>query len=308
MTRLDDRPIRIDATSVGAARWLTPAFAIQLAILAGLLAFHYGHVFHRLSYIWQNSGDWSHGFLIPVFSVYYLYLQRERMPRGLRDTTAIARVVGALLLMLAFVIYLRSTLVQQEYPKCIALVMSVMGIVLMVGGWPMARWSWFAVAFLMFAMPLPETLYAQLTIPLRNIAARVSAGCLSILPGMMAEAQGTIVEYMYDGRTGNLDVENACSGMRLLVTMSALGVAMAFVSDRPLWQRMIMILACVPISVFCNMIRVTTTGFLYVFGKTELASGVPHMILGLGMLFLAFGLYGGISYVLGHMFVEGEAE
>ena len=71
---------------------------------------------------------------------------------------------------------------------------------------------------------------------------------------------------------------------------------------------MIMILACVPIAIFCNIIRVTTTGFFVVFGKEEMARGFWHTMLGLGMLFIAFSLYGVISYVLSHLFVEHESE
>jgi len=115
------------------------------------------------------------------------------------------------------------------------------------------------------------------------------------------------VNTIYKGVPGTpLDIERACSGMRLLITMSALGVAMAFIHRRPIWQRMVMILACVPIAIFCNFVRVTTTGFLVVFEKDELAHGTPHTLLGIGMLFLAFSLYGGLSYVLSHMFVEGD--
>jgi exosortase/archaeosortase family protein len=96
--------------------------------------------------------------------------------------------------------------------------------------------------------------------------------------------------------------------MRLLMTMTALGIAMAFFNERPMWQRLIMILTCVPIAVFCNIIRVTTTGFFVVFDREELAHGTSHTMLGLFMLVIAFSLYGAISYILNHLFVEAESE
>lgn len=286
----------------------TPVFGAQVAILGALLVAQYWHVLYRLVHIWSNNGDWSHGFIIPLFSLYYLYLRRDRMPLGLVDRGWMGRLAGALLLVVGFVIYTRSTFLRQEYPKNLALIVSIMGVVLMSSGWSMGRWSWFAVAFLLFAMPVPQRLYDQMTMPLREIAAVISAAVLSLIPDMIADPQGTIVEYIYQGRIGTLDIERACSGMRLMMTMSALGVAMAFVHERPMWQRMIMILACVPIAIFCNIVRVTTTGLLIVFGQEELARGSAHMLLGLGMLFVAFSLYGAISYVLGHLFVEGPAE
>jgi exosortase len=290
-------------------RWWTRAMTVQVVILAVILGAHYRHVIERLVMIWSRNGDWSHGFIIPLFSLYYLYLQRHRMPVGLQDRGIASRLVGAGLLVLAFTVYVYCTLSRIEYPKSVALVMSVMGVVLMTCGWPWARWSWFAVAFLLFALPLPTRLYVQLTMPLRFIAAQVSAAMLSLLPEMEAEARGTVVDYIYQGRVGMpLDIERACSGIRLLITMMALGVAMAFVSERPLWHRLVMILSCVPIAVFCNIIRVTSTGFMVVLGREELARGFWHTMLGLGMLFIAFSLYGGISYVLNHLLVEPELE
>ncbi len=306
MTQMQRPPVLLERpsrTGIG-----LPIVAAQVVILAIIFGLYYRHVIERLVFIWSDNGDWSHGFIIPFFSLYYLYLQRDRMPRGLPSDGTAGRLVGALLLLAAFALYARSTLVQQEYPKTISLVLTVMGIVLMVCGWPLARWSWFAVAFLLFAMPVPQRLYDQMTMPLRGIASNVSAAVLSVLPGMIAEAQGTVVEYVYQGRSGTLDIERACSGMRLMMTMTALGVAMAFVHERPMWQRMIMVLACVPIAIFCNIVRVTTTGLMVVFGQEELARGSAHMLLGLGMLFVAFALYWGMSYILSHLFVEDGRE
>ena len=123
---------------------------------------------------------------------------------------------------------------------------------------------------------------------------------------------GVVVDWERAGRQGPppppLNVEEACSGMRLLMTMTALGVAMAFVNERQLWQRLVMILACGPIAVLCNVIRVTTTGFFTVYDRPDLARGVPHTLLGLGMLVIAFSLYALISHVLSHLFVEGESD
>jgi exosortase len=125
---------------------------------------------------------------------------------------------------------------------------------------------------------------------------------------MLTEASGTVVEYSFRGRIGTLDIAQACSGMRLLMAMTALGIAIAFVSERPLWQRLTMILACLPIALLCNVIRVTTPGFFVVFGRDDLARGTAHQLLGLMMLAVAFTLYMTMSYVLSHLVVEGEPE
>ncbi|MEP0843490.1 MAG: exosortase/archaeosortase family protein [Phycisphaerae bacterium] len=293
------------ATDAPDRRTWTPAIAVQAVVLAAVLGFLYRHVLYGLVYYWSHNGDWSHGFVIPLFSLYYLYARRERLPIWNREPWTAARVAGLLLIGLAFALYLASTAMRTEYPKRISLVVCIMGVVMMVCGWPIARWGWFAVAFLVFALPLPERLYFQLTMPLRQLAAYVSAGALQLIfPRIETEIQGVVVSYMIDGRQGMLDIEQACSGIRLLMAMSALGVATAFISDRPVWQRMVIILACLPIAIFCNSIRVTVTGVLHVMGHSEYATGFWHTLLGLGMLLVAFAIYLGISYVLSHLFVE----
>ncbi|NLX14542.1 MAG: exosortase/archaeosortase family protein [Phycisphaerales bacterium] len=296
------------ATSIQRRTPLNPTVMIgQFAVLMLIVAVLYRHVLTGLVYSWKNNSDWSHGFIIPFFSLYFLYTQRHRFPATLRNRNALPQLAGAALLVLSFGLFIASIFYKMEYPKRCSLLLSMLAVILMVWGWPVFRWSWFAVAFLMFAVPLPHRVFQELTMPLRGVAAVVSAMVLQFIPDMFAEAHGTVVEYIYRGQADVLDVERACSGMRLLMTMMALGVAMAFMHDRPLWQRLVMVLSCVPIAIFCNVVRVTLTGLLVVFGRADLAHGTWHTLMGLGMLFVAFALYGAISYVLNHLFVE-EAE
>jgi exosortase len=99
-------------------------------------------------------------------------------------------------------------------------------------------------------------------------------------------------------------VEEACSGMRLLITIFTLGVAMAYLGDRPAWQRIVMVLVTIPIAIFCNVIRVTATGVAFVNGHNELASGTPHQVAGIVTLGIALGLIALVGYVLSHLFVD----
>lgn len=292
-------------TSIQRRNLLSPMAMIgQFILLMLIVAALYRHVLIGLVYSWRNNSDWSHGFIIPFFSLYFLYTQRYRFPGGLHDRNRLPQLFGAILLLMSFGLFVGSIFLKMEYPKRCALLLSMLGVILMVWGWPMFRWSWFAVAFLIFAVPLPSRVFQEITMPLRGVAAVVAAMVLQMIPDMFAEAQGTVVEYIYQGKADVLDIERACSGMRLLMTMMALGVAMAFMHERPLWQRLVMVLACVPIAIFCNVVRVTVTGLLVVLGRPDLAHGTWHTLMGLAMLFVAFALYGAISYALNHLFVE----
>jgi exosortase/archaeosortase family protein len=84
----------------------------------------------------------------------------------------------------------------------------------------------------------------------------------------------------------------------------ALGVVMAYIHRRPLWQRVILLASTVPIAIFCNIVRVTCTGFIYVLANPEYTQGIYHDLLGLAMLPLAFGLYGFLAWFMSSLFVE----
>ena len=88
------------------------------------------------------------------------------------------------------------------------------------------------------------------------------------------------------------------------MTLCALGVAVTFISDRPWWQRLIMIASCIPIAVFSNFIRVTTTCVLHIFVDPQYATGTYHTILGLVTLLIAFGIFSALGWLLNNLFVE----
>jgi exosortase/archaeosortase family protein len=92
--------------------------------------------------------------------------------------------------------------------------------------------------------------------------------------------------------------------MRLVMAFVALGVAMAYLHERPVWQRIILLVSTVPIAIFCNVVRVTLTGFIYVLIDPRYAQGIYHDMLGMAMLPLAFGLYGFLAWFMSSLFID----
>jgi exosortase len=121
-----------------------------------------------------------------------------------------------------------------------------------------------------------------------------------------ATTNGVIIDVFYHGKSLEpaLDVAEACAGMRLLMAFIALGVAMAYVHARPLWQRLVLLASTIPIAILCNIIRVTITGFIYVLIHPKYAQGIYHDMLGMAMLPLAFGLYGFLAWFMSSLFVD----
>ena len=143
--------------------------------------------------------------------------------------------------------------------------------------------------------------------PMRQLAAKVAAALLNLVNGLEAETTGVIIDVIYKGHRLEppINVAEACSGMRLLMAFLALGVAMAYLHYRPIWQRFILLASTIPIAIFCNIVRVTVTGFIYILIHPKYAQGLYHDLLGLfGMLPLAFGLYGLLAWFLSSLFIE----
>jgi exosortase len=179
-------------------------------------------------------------------------------------------------------------------------------VVLFLGGWRLIKYTWLPIAFLVFAVPLPLRYYIKLTMPMRHLAAKVAAVLLNLVSQMEATASGVVIDVIYKGQRLEppLNVAEACSGMRLLMAFLALGVAMAYLHYRPIWQRVVLLATTIPIAIFCNIIRVTVTGFIYVLIHPKYTQGIYHDVLGLGMLPLAFGLYGFLAWFMSSLFVE----
>jgi exosortase len=255
---------------------------------------------------WINDASWSHGVLIPLFSLYFLGQKKSEI-LNLRLRPSYILGLGCLLFFLAMY-PLNVVQFKFGYGRSILMLCVLAAMVLFMGGWALFRYAWLPVGFLFFAIPLPERLYSQATIPMRKLAAQVSTVVLNWVPNLEASVQGVIIDVFYRGHRlePGLDVAEACSGMRLLMAFVALGVAMAYLHERPVWQRLVLLASTIPIAILCNVVRVTITGFIYVLWDPQYAQGIYHDLLGMLMLPLSFALYGLLAWLMGNLFVEEE--
>ena len=277
---------------------------MRIVVLSGLFLLVYWQTIERdLVWKWTHDGNWSHGWLVPLFSLYFLASRRDQLARCPDRPSYVGAVVMALSLAVGFV---GGWGLRFGYVMTLSMLGVLWGLMLLLGGWAWLRIGWFAVAFLFFAMPLPQEIYARVTMPLRILASQAAAAIMPLfVSGLYTEAQSVVIDYSIPGKPpGSLNVEDACSGMRLMMSFVALGVAMAYLGNRPTWQRIIMVLCCVPIAIMCNTIRVVLTGLLHVYGYQEYAAGTPHQLLGIAMLLLALGSYALIGWVLSNVYVD----
>jgi exosortase len=266
-------------------------------------------VFHaemiRVVRVWMHDASWSHGFLIPFFSL-YLVTQRKHALLTLDRIRPCYPGLGLLITSVAVYMFNVASPSGYAYFRSVAMVAALGSIVLLLGGWAVLRLTWLPVVYLMFAVPLPQRYYVALTLPMRQMAATVAAALLNLSSSVQTSVNGVVIDVIYHGQpvTPSLNVAEACSGMRLLMAFVALGVAMAFVHARPIWQRGTLVVSTIPIAMMCNIVRVTVTGFLYVFVNPKYTHGIYHDALGVAMLPLALGLYSGVAWFMSSLFVD----
>jgi len=284
--------------------WVTPSACLRAAILVALFILVFrGTIRHGIVDRWINDANWSHGWLIPLFSLYFLATRRGDLAR----VVVKPNYLGAMVLALSLAAFLISRWwLRMGYPQSLAMVCGLGGLALLLGGWGCVRVVWFPILFLILAIPLPQSIYVAVTFQLQKVAALASAAVLPILiPGLHTDSQAVVIDYVLPGRApGQLNVEEACSGMRSTMAFVAIGVAMAYLHRRPIWQRVVMVTACFPIAIFCNAVRVTVTGWLQIQGYEQLARGTAHEVLGLIMFGMALGLFSLLGYVLSHLWVD----
>jgi exosortase len=280
---------------------------IKILIIGGLFCFLFRNEIESIINRWLIDSSFSHGFLIPLFSLYFLNQKREEILQSASNNEFRANYLGLVFLICGILFYPFDIVhLQYGYLRSIDMIAVLGAIVFFLGGWRLIRYTWLPIAFLVFAVPLPERFYKELTIPMRQWAATVASGLLNLVPHLQASASGVVIDVFYKGKALEpaLDVAEACSGMRLLMAFLALGVAMAYLHYRPLWQRIVLLASTLPIAILCNIVRVTVTGFIYVLIHPKYAQGIYHDMLGLAMLPLAFGLYGLLAWFMSSLFIE----
>jgi exosortase len=251
---------------------------VALGVWALALLWAYWPALREMAARWSNDPRYSHGFLVPVFAGLVLWTRRGL----LKGQEARPSWGGILLVALGVLLHLAGGFVGFQWLDAVSLVPTLAGVTVLFGGRVAWRWAWPAVVFLLFMMPLPYQLEVALAHPLQRLATTASTYALQTL-GLPAVAEGNVI-LIEDLQIGVLE---ACSGLGMLVTFFALAAFVAFVSDRPLHQRLVAFASAAPIAVLMNLVRITVTGVLYVVADRELARVVFHDLAGWLMMPLA---------------------
>jgi exosortase len=261
-----------------AARTIRPFVLTVFAVPLVLAMWAYWTALGEAAERWAHDAQYSHGYLVPIFAILLLWLRRAKLTvTELRPSWwGLALLGGATAMRLAGIYTFR------EYLDPLSLLPALVGVVLLVAGWSYLRWAWPAIAFLFFMIPLPFGVSEYMAQHLQLMATEASTFLLQTL-GQPAVSEGTVI-YLNEV---TLNVEQACSGLRMLMIFFALSTAVALLMRKPLWERLLVCASAIPIALVTNLLRITATGLLHETVGKEIADAVFHDLAGWLMMPLA---------------------
>lgn len=259
-----------------------------LGVLTAGLVYSYWYMFVIMAEAWE-SPQYSHAWAVPLFTAILIWLRRE--PFG--PVTPRERWIGLGALCSFLAIRCFGAYVRMAAIDMFTFVPVLLAAMLMIGGWRFLRWAGTGAAFLIFMFPLPYKVERVVVDPLQFIATRGGAYALQTT-GISTYATGNHV-YIRDieDQEQDLNVADACSGLRMLTIFVALSVAIVMVTDGALWEKIVIVGSAVPIAIFVNVGRITVYGLLRYFNgewaeafHEGIAAPVFMMFLAMGLLYL----------------------
>ena len=270
-------------------------------LVAAAVAFAYWDVLARLGRFWWEDENYSHGLLMPFVVGYILWAGRERFARAAgrpRAAWGAAAVVAALMALWV------GTAGAELFTQRASLVLLLAGVCVYFWGWAMLRALLVPLALLALAVPIPTILFNKIAFPLQLFASQCAVYVMRLL-NITVLREGNVIELYPLGSltTKRLEVVEACSGIRSLMTLVTLAVVFAYfpspaddddgrggkrLARYRVWRAALIVVAAVPIAIVTNAARVSGTGVLARYYGTQVADGFFHEFSGWVIYIAAF--------------------
>lgn len=238
---------------------------------------------------WYRDENYSHGFLVPFIAGYFVY---ERWDY-LKSCQISSSAAGLVVIVFALMQLIIGSIGLEYFTIRSSLVVLIAGMVLFFWGTELFRAVRLPVLYLLLMVPLPYIFYNALAFPLKQFVSWISVGCMKLI-GVTVVRDGNII--MFPGIS--LEVADACSGMRSLVSILVLSIAYAFFLQLSHLKRWIVILSSVLIAIATNALRVIITGILASYHGAAAAQGFFHEFAGMAVFALAMALLGVVGLAL----------
>ncbi len=245
--------------------------AVALLLLLGWL---YASILGRLFLQWvgpNRDPNFEHGIFVPLFALFVLWQDRKK----LEPIAPAPSWTGLPLVVLSLLMLVLGVLGAELFFSRVSLLILLAGLIVLFQGWTFFRAVLFPWAVLILMIPIPSLILQQITFPLQLQAARLSTGLLELI-GVPVLRQGNVIVLA----SMPLDVAEACSGIRSLLTLVTLAIIYGYLTESRKWVRVVLALAAVPIAVAANSFRIFGTGLLVQYWDPDKAVGFFHAFSG----------------------------
>jgi exosortase D (VPLPA-CTERM-specific) len=220
---------------------------------------------------WNKQEEYGHGYFIPLISIWFLWSRKGALIASIGKCSW----VGPALIVIATVGLLLGELSAIYVLIQFGFLLTIVGLILSYGGKSLLKVSWLPIAFLLFAIPLPYFVGAQLSWRLQIISSELGVNILRLL-GNSVFLEGNVI----DLGVYKLQVVEACSGLRYLYPLLSISFLMAYMYKAALWKRVLMFLSAIPITIVMNSVRIAMVGILVNQWGNSMADGFLHYFEG----------------------------
>ena len=248
------------------------------ALTFGLL---YWQVLRKLVYDWSHDENYSHGFLIVPIAFYFAWERRQ----ALKDAVSKPSMLGLVVIIGSLLVLVAGKLGAELFLTRVSMIGMAVGVALFVFGWEHLRILFFPIAFMLLMIPIPSLIFNQIAFPLQLLASRFGEWTLQLLDIPVLREGNVIIL-----ANTRLEVAEACSGIRSLISLLTLGIVLGYFTDRRPSVRWLIALATVPVAIATNGVRVAGTGVAAHYVGPEAATGFLHTFSGWLMFVLASAL------------------
>lgn len=259
------------------------------AALMGSFVWLYRDVLSKLASDWQHDPNYAHGFFIAPIAAYFVWERR----RLLGALPARGSYFGLVFVAGGIGVLLVGLLGAELFLTRVSLLVTLAGILLFVWGWPHLKALAFPLGFLLLMIPLPAIVFNQIAFPLQLMASRAGEMALSTA-GIPVLREGNVIILA----TTSLEVAEACSGIRSLITLLTLGIVYGYFTDPRASVRLLIALSTIPVAILANAFRVAGTGVAAHFLGTAAAEGFFHTFSGWLVFVVAFSMLFGIARIV----------
>ena len=246
-----------------------------MSLVLGLLAIAaLGYIFSdalSLMARWWSRDEYSHGYLIPIIALFLIWQKRSEFSTEASGGSW----TGVLVVMLGLAMFIMGNLGAIYTVMQYAFLLTLFGLALALFGWRAVRVLFVPIAYLAFMIPLPNFLYFNLSSELQLISSQLGVAVIRLF-GISVHLEGNVIDLgIY-----KLQVVEACSGLRYLFPLMSFGFLCAYLYRGPLWQKAILFLSTIPITILMNSFRIGMIGVFVEYYGIETAEGFLHFFEG----------------------------